>query len=180
MDRIRILWLVLPLIAAVAVLGVFLDGLLRDDARVLPSVLIGKPAPEFELPGLGERPGLATANLHEPGVKLVNVWASWCVPCRAEHPQIVKLVSEGVTIHGLNYKDEPENAEAFLAKLGDPFTRIGIDANGRTGIDFGVYGVPETFVINAWGLITYKHIGPILERNIDKLRAAIEAAGAAE
>jgi len=179
-DKIRNIWLLLPLIAAIAILLVFMLGLRRDDARVLPSALIDKPVPAFELPGLGDGPSFAAADLKGGGVKLINIWASWCGPCRIEHPYLVMLAAEGVTLHGINYKDQPANAAAFLAELGNPFERIGVDANGRTGIEFGVYGVPETFVINAEGRITFKHVGPILERNISKLRAAIDAAGAAE
>ena len=107
---------------------------------------------------------------------LIDFWASWCGPCRTEHEHLIALASEGVTIHGINYKDAPENAKAFLDELGSPYTLIGTDRNGRQSIDFGVYGLPETFVIDGQGKIRFKLVGPILERNIDKVRAAIKAA----
>ena len=147
------------------------------DPSPLPSTLIGREVPAFELSGLGTTPGLAAADLKGPGVKLINIWASWCGPCRVEHPKLMALAADGVVIHGLNYKDQPENAEGFLAELGNPYDRIGVDDTGRTGIEFGVYGVPETFVVDAEGRIRYKLVGPILDRNIDRLREEIRSAG---
>ncbi len=170
------LWMVIPLLGALAVIVVFALGLQREDARTLPSTMIDRDVPPFELPGLGDRPGLAAADLKGPGVKLINIWASWCGPCRTEHPKLMQLAEEGVVIHGLNYKDKPDNATKFLTDLGDPYTRIGTDETGRTGIEFGVYGVPETFVVDAAGKIRYKLVGPILDRNIAKLREAIDKA----
>lgn len=170
------LWMIIPLLGAAAVLVVLMLGLQREDARTLPSALIGQPVPDFELSGLGEAPGLAAADLKGGGVKLINIWASWCGPCRVEHDKLMALAAEGVVIHGINYKDKRDNAEAFLAELGSPYTRIGRDENGRTGIEFGVYGVPETFVIDDAGKIRYKLVGPILDGNIDKLRQAIRDA----
>ncbi|HUF87872.1 MAG TPA: DsbE family thiol:disulfide interchange protein [Thermohalobaculum sp.] len=173
------LWMLVPVLGAAAVLAVFLLGLQREDGgRELPSALIGKPMPEFALPPLyaGE-PGLSTADMKAPGVKLVNVWASWCVPCRAEHPMIERLAEMGLTVHGLNYKDGAEGAKKFLAELGNPYARIGADRSGRVGIDWGVYGVPETFVIDGEGRIVYKHIGPIQGSDIDrKILPAVEKA----
>ncbi|MEM6678970.1 MAG: DsbE family thiol:disulfide interchange protein [Pseudomonadota bacterium] len=172
------LWMVVPLMGAFAVLSTFLIGLLTktDD---LPSTLIDRPAPQFVLEPLNEGAApFTTADLQGPGVKLVNVWASWCVPCRAEHPWVKGLATErGLTVHGLNYKDTPEGARAFLDELGDPYTLIGADRNGRVGIEWGVYGVPETFVIDGQGRIVYKHIGPITGQSLkDRLLPAIEAA----
>ncbi|MGF1501048.1 MAG: DsbE family thiol:disulfide interchange protein [Paracoccaceae bacterium] len=170
-------WMVVPLLGAFAVLSSFLIGLTRDDADILPSALIDQPVPQFALDGLGDRPGLSTADLTAPGVKLVNVWASWCGPCRVEHPWIEALAQEGHTIHGLNYKDKAEGAEAFLAELGDPYTRIGVDDTGRVGIDWGVYGVPETYVIDGNGRIVYRHVGPINTGDVSsKILPAIEEA----
>lgn len=171
------LWMLVPAFGAVMVLAVFLLGLQRDNATILPSALLNKPVPEFEMAALrdGEVP-LNASILREPGVKLVNVWASWCGPCRIEHPNIEALAKEGVTIHGINYKDEDANALAFLAELGDPYSLIGADRNGRGGIEWGVYGVPETFVINAEGTIVYKHVGPIVQRDMPKMREMIAKA----
>jgi cytochrome c biogenesis protein CcmG/thiol:disulfide interchange protein DsbE len=170
--------MLIPALGAIMVLAVFLGGLKRDGAQTLPSALIDKPVPEFALEPLNDgAPGLSTADLKAPGVKLLNIWASWCGPCRTEHPNINALAAEGVPVHGFNYKDEPQNARAFLAELGDPYTLIGTDRTGRSGIEFGVYGVPETFVINGEGKIVYKHVGPVLQRDMEKIRAAIAAAG---
>lgn len=173
------LWMLVPAIGASMVLVVFMLGLQRDDVQTLPSALIDKPVPEFRLAGLREgAPELSSAELRAPGVKLVNVWASWCAPCRAEHPQLMALADSGVTLYGINYKDAPGNATAFLAEMGDPFDRIGADETGRTGIDFGVYGVPETFVLDGEGTIVYRHVGPIMPSDIGKYIApAIEKAG---
>ncbi len=177
------LWMLVPALGAAAVLAVFLLGLRREDGgRQLPSALIGKPAPEFVLPPLHEgQRGFSTADLRAPGVKLVNVWASWCVPCRAEHPKLAELAAMGLTIHGINYKDTDAAADRFLQELGNPFTLIGADRSGRVGIDWGVYGVPETFVIDGEGRIVYKHVGPIQATDIaKKILPAVEQAKAAE
>jgi len=175
------LWRLLPALGAAAVLAVFLLGLGREDGgRNLPSTFIGKPAPEFELPPLREgQPGLSGADMTAPGVKLVNIWASWCVPCRIEHPKLSELAAMGIPVHGINYKDTDAAAEKFLAELGDPFTLIGADRKGRVGIEWGVYGVPETFVIDGQGRIVYKHIGPIRAVDIEnKILPAVEQARA--
>jgi cytochrome c biogenesis protein CcmG/thiol:disulfide interchange protein DsbE len=154
-------------------------GLQREDAGTLPSALVDRPVPEFRLAGLREgAPGLSTADLKAPGVKLVNIWASWCAPCRAEHPQLIALAESGVPLHGINYKDERAAATGFLDELGDPFRLIGVDDTGRTGIEFGVYGVPETFVVDGEGTVVYRHVGPIMPRDIERFIApAIEKAG---
>ncbi len=146
------------------------------DPRVIPSALIDKPAPEFSLPPLpGRTNGLARADL-EGRVSVVNVFASWCVPCRAEHPQIARLAEdEQIAVHGLNYKDEPEKALAWLERMGDPYARIGADRDGRVAIDWGVYGVPETFIIDRKGRIRHKHVGPIMPDDLERLRRVIEA-----
>ena len=148
----------LAFFAFVALLGI---GLTMDP-RSIPSPLIGKPVPQFSLPPVkGRVLGLASTDL-KGEVALVNVFASWCVACRAEHPLLLALKRSGlVPIHGLNYKDRPDDAEAWLNKLGDPYTRTGADLSGRVGIDWGVYGVPETFVIDRDGRIAYKQIGPL-------------------
>lgn len=159
---------VLPLAVAAVVGGMFYWGLNNKDDR-LPSTLTGKPAPQFDLPPIeGRSDGLATSDL-EGEVSLVNVWASWCVPCRAENPLMVELSETGeVPIYGINYKDAPGEALAFLDELGDPFTRIGADRSGRVSIEWGVYGLPETFVIDAKGRIALKHVGPFNRRILEE------------
>ncbi len=174
------LWMLIPAIGAGMVLAVFMLGLQRDDVQTLPSALIDKPVPEFQLAAPARRRARPLdRRADRAGVKLVNVWASWCAPCRAEHPQLMALSESGVTLYGINYKDEPANATAFLDEMGNPFARIGADTTGRTGIDFGVYGVPETFVVDGDGTIVYRHVGPITRGDIDKyIRPAIDGAKA--
>ena len=160
--------LLLP-VAVFAALAVALYwGLWNKDDR-LPSALIGRPVPEFELPPIeGREDGLSSADLRG-GISIVNVWASWCVPCRTENPLLVELAESGtVPIYGINYKDNSEEALAFLEELGDPFTRIGADRSGRVAIDWGVYGLPETFVVDAEGRIAYKHVGPFDRQSLEE------------
>ena len=150
-----------PLIVFVAVGVFFAIGLTRDP-REIPPPLIGRPVPAFSLPAVqGRSLGLASENLRDE-VSLVNVFASWCAACRQEHPLLLEIKARSAfAVHGLNYKDQPVDAAAWLDKLGDPYTRTGADVTGRVGIDWGVYGVPETFVVDRDGRIAYKHIGPI-------------------
>ena len=161
--RRRLLTLI-PLAAAASLVGVFAVGLGRDPS-IIPSALLGKHVPDFELPPVqGRSMGLSSTNLRGE-VSLVNVFASWCVACREEHPLFIRLAREKVVpVHGLNYKDAPEDAAQWLDTRGDPYTRTGADRNGRVSIDWGVYGVPETFVVGADGVIAYKHIGAITEQ----------------
>jgi len=156
-------------LAVFVVIGVFLGIGLTLDPRKIPSPLIGKPVPEFELPPVqGRTLGLATSNL-QGEVSLVNVFASWCTACREEHPLWMQVRKSGqVPIHGLDYKDKPDDARAWLEELGDPYARTGADISGRVGIDWGVYGVPETFVIDRHGVIAYKHIGPITAKSLNE------------
>ena len=163
-------WLYLLPIAIFAGVGVLLYAGLYRDPTLVPSPLIGKPVPEFELgPIQGRELGLSSRDLREE-VTLVNVFASWCVACRDEHPLLMALDREGaVPIHGLNYKDAPDDAAAWLDALGDPYSRIGADRDGRVGLDWGVYGVPETFVVGPNGRIAYKHIGPVTPRVLDEI-----------
>jgi len=160
-PRRRISGFVLVPLIAFALMVLFGWGLFRggDD---LPSALLDKPVPEFALaPVLGREEGLSTQDLIGH-VSLVNVFASWCVPCRAEHPLFMELSATGeVPLYGINYKDPPEQARAWLDELGDPYARIGADIDGRAGIEWGVYGVPETYVITSDGAIAYRHVGPI-------------------
>ena len=168
----------LPVVVFIAIAAAFYFGLSREDGQVLPSTFIDKPAPATDLPPLlDDKPGLSSASLADGGVKLVNIWASWCGPCRVEHPFLMQLAEEGVDVRGFNYKDARGQAKTFLQQLGDPYTAVGADPSGRAGIEWGVYGVPETFVINGEGRIVYKHVGPIQNRDLDqKIRPAIAAA----
>ncbi len=153
-------------LAIFLIMVVFLGIGLTMDPRLIPSPLIGKQVPEFSLsPVKGRELGLKTSDLKEE-VSMVNVFASWCTACRQEHPLLLSLSRRGVVpIHGLNYKDQPDDAAAWLDKLGDPYTRTGADRDGMVGIDWGVYGVPETFIVDKQGNIVYKHIGPIQEKD---------------
>ena len=157
----------LPVAIFVLIGASFYWGLFNG-GDTLPSPLIGKAVPEFDLPPIeGRTGGLSTADL-KGQVSIVNVWASWCVPCRVEMPLLNELAArDGLAIFGINYKDRPEEALGFLAELGDPYTLIGADRNGRVSIDWGVYGLPETFVIDAEGRIAYKHIGPFNRRSLE-------------
>jgi cytochrome c biogenesis protein CcmG/thiol:disulfide interchange protein DsbE len=170
-------------LAVFMVMAVFLGIGLTMNPRDIPSPLIGKPAPEFSLPPVkGRTLGLATADL-KGQVSLVNVFASWCVACRDEHPLLMDLGKRGIVpIYGLNYKDKPDDAQSWLDELGDPYTRTGADISGKVAIDWGVYGVPETFVVDRNGIIAYKQIGPIspkiLQETILPLIAKLQAGGA--
>ncbi len=179
-------WLaILPLAFFVALAGLFFVQLYRGDPARLPSALIGKQAPRFALPAIEGTPGVgfSDADLTRGSVSLVNIFASWCVPCRDEHPLLMQMSKDpalkamGVQIFGLNYKDEPQNAREFLAQYGNPYDRSGADRPGRAGIEWGVYGVPETFVVRGDGAIAYKQIGPLTPEDLrNKLMPAIAAA----
>lgn len=157
-------------VATFAVLIFALGWALNKNPREIPSALIGRPVPVFSLPAVQGRPlGLSSADL-KGEVSLVNVFASWCVACRAEHPLFMRLNADGVVpIHGLNYKDRPEDAARWLDDLGDPYSRTGADRDGRVAIDWGVYGVPETFVIGKDGRLAHKHIGPVTPDDLEKM-----------
>ncbi len=181
--RPRRLLALVPLLAFLALAGVFMTQLLSGrDVSAVPSALIGHPAPPTHLPPLGAAslPGLDSAAFAGK-VTLVNVFASWCAPCREEHPLLLGLAGDDrFTIAGLNYKDRPENARRFLGELGNPYSAIGIDEAGRTAIDWGVYGVPETFLVGREGTILYKHVGPLTDSAVaGELMPAIEKAIAA-
>lgn len=151
----------LPLLVFVLLAGFLAVGLKRDP-REVPSPLIDKPAPTFSLPVLDAPDQRVAAADLRGQVWLLNVWASWCVACRQEHPLLVELAKTGqVKMYGLNYKDKREDAMAWLDKLGNPYIQSASDTEGLVGIDFGVYGVPETFVIDKQGVIRHKHIGPV-------------------
>ena len=170
----------LPLAIFVVVAAIFAWRLgIREDPHVVPSALIGKPVPEFALPPLEGRgsEGLSNADLAKGGVSLVNAWASWCTPCRAENAVLLALKKRGIAIHGLDYKDKPGPARDFLGELGDPFDRLGFDADGRVGIDWGLTGVPETYVVDGKGMIVAKHVGPLDDSVVEsEILPAIRAA----
>lgn len=176
----RFLLALLPLVLLVGLIAVFATQMGRDTSLVR-SVLIDKPAPTFTLPavaGTGVE-GFDTASLAGE-VTVVNVFASWCVPCRDEHPLLEVLKAEsGVRLFGINQRDQADNAVKFLTELGNPYDRIGGDTDNRVSIDWGVYGVPETFVVNAAGVITYKHVGPMTPETLrDDVLPAVERAKA--
>ncbi len=178
----RISWLALvPPLAFAALAATFLAGMLRDDPDALPSARVGQTAPPVALTSLPGVPEWNADDLRAPGVKLVNFWASWCAPCRVEHPNLQALADEGVLIYGVNYKDAAANAAGFLDELGDPFVAVGQDVTGRTGLDWGLYGVPETFVIDGAGRVVLRFAGPITQRSLEaQIRPAIAEAAAAD
>lgn len=164
---VRIAFAVGPLIVFLALIALFAGSINRDPSYV-PSALINKPAPALALAPLKDiaSPGFGPEDFAGQ-VTVVNVFASWCVPCRAEHPLLMDLAKKGVPIFGMNHKDPADQAKNFLDDLGNPYTRIGVDADGQAGIEWGVYGVPETFIVDGAGTITYKHVGPLTQKAID-------------
>jgi cytochrome c biogenesis protein CcmG/thiol:disulfide interchange protein DsbE len=149
-------------LAVFAVMVIFLGIGLTLNPREVPSPFIGKPAPMFTLPQVNDAAKTLSRDDLKGQVSLVNVWASWCTSCREEHPVLVQLAKQNIfPIYGLNYKDERDNALAWLQRLGDPYTASAFDPEGKTGIDWGVYGVPETFVVDRDGIIRHKQTGPI-------------------
>ncbi len=161
----------LPVGLFIVLAGLFYASLFSGDPSSIPSALIGKPVPQFELAGLKDLknenkavPGFKTADLKGGGMTIVNIWASWCGPCRVEHPFLMQLKQQGkAQIFGINYKDIPENARRFLGVYGNPYHAVGVDNAGRTSVDWGVYGVPETFVVDGSGKILLKHVGPLTQ-----------------
>ena len=152
-----------PLAIVLALIAVFGVGLTLKPGEI-PSPLIGKPAPAFELPVLGQPDQLLTLDAVTRQVSLLNVWGSWCIACRVEHPLLMQLAADNVVpIYGLNWKDEPTAAQRWLQRHGDPYVASGQDLAGNVAIDYGVYGAPETFLIDKAGVIRHKHIGPITE-----------------
>jgi len=178
-------WVVaLPLLGFIALAGIFLLRLHGGDPSKIPSALIGRPAPQTALPALeglvnngAQVPGLDPA-VFKGKVSVVNVWASWCVPCHDEAPLLTKLGEDKrLQLVGINYKDAADNARRFLGRYGNPFGIVGVDGNGRASIEWGVYGVPETFVVGREGTILYKMVGPVTSDNVDAvLKVEIEKA----
>ncbi|MBO0736511.1 MAG: DsbE family thiol:disulfide interchange protein [Alphaproteobacteria bacterium] len=171
----RRLAFLVPAVLFAALLAAFAVGL-RHDPRLLPSALINRPAPEFTLPGLEDGAAGLTRKDLEGRVSLVNFFASWCAPCREEQPALMALAHRpGVTLEGIAYKDSPEASRRFLDRLGNPYARVGVDRDGTTGINFGVYGVPETYVIDTAGHIRYRHVGPLTEQDVkEKILPLVE------
>jgi cytochrome c biogenesis protein CcmG, thiol:disulfide interchange protein DsbE len=175
-SRPRRRWgVILPFALFIGLAGLFWYALETGDPSKLPSALIGKPVPQFSLPPLeglkseggAEIESFGASDLVQGDPTIVNVFASWCVPCLEEHPLLMALAAEpGIRIYAINYKDDPASARRFLGRYGNPFSRVGTDTTGRTAIDFGVYGVPETFVISGDGKIAYRHVGPLTEEAI--------------
>jgi cytochrome c biogenesis protein CcmG, thiol:disulfide interchange protein DsbE len=182
-SRSRVL--VWPLAIFAILAAIFAFALRSGDPSKLPSALIGKHVPTLELAPMegltdGGRPvgGFTGSDLANGHVSVVNFWASWCLPCVQEHPLLVALKERtGVRVYGVNYKDQPAAARRFLGRYGNPFVAVGVDGNGRAAIEWGVYGMPETFVVNGRGEIVYKHVGPITPEALEsKIMPAIRAA----
>ena len=167
-----------PLLIFAVLAGLFWYALQGGDPSLLPSALIGKPVPDFTLPpieGLSASgaavPGFTSADVAQGEPTIVNVFASWCVECQAEHPLLLALAQEpSIRLYGIDYKDDTASARRFLGRYGNPYARVGADESGRTAIDFGVYGVPETYVVSGDGKIAYRHVGPLTE---DAIRETI-------
>ncbi|SMO76713.1 cytochrome c biogenesis protein CcmG, thiol:disulfide interchange protein DsbE [Thalassovita litoralis] len=166
MAKISPMMIAPPVIFA-GLAAMFLIGMQRENPNELPTTMAGKSAPAVQVVPLSDLPGFTDETLRDGQVKLVNFWASWCAPCRVEHPNLEALAEQGVTIYGVNYKDKPEAALKFLAELGNPYAGIGQDDTGRMGLNWGVYGVPETYLIDGEGRIVTRHAGPITQRVIE-------------
>ena len=175
MARINPLMILPPLIFALLA-GVFAFGMMREDPDSLPSAMIGRDAPGVAASVLAEKPAFSDETLRDGQVKLVNFWASWCAPCRVEHPNLQALADEGIPIYGVNYKDRAADALGFLEELGDPYTGL-ITDEGRMALNWGVYGVPETYVIDGNGTVLARVAGPVTQRTLEStIRPALEKA----
>lgn len=164
---------ILPVAVFAGLVGIMIslltDSERNDDLSRLPSALVGKPAPMMSLPAVNETipGGFATTDLRGK-VSIINVFASWCVPCLAEHPQITELAEQGISVYGINHRDRPEAAATWLRRHGNPYLAVGADTDARASLDWGVTGVPETFIIDANGVVTYKHVGPITQDALNR------------
>jgi cytochrome c biogenesis protein CcmG/thiol:disulfide interchange protein DsbE len=182
--RRRGIFALAPLIVFLALGVLLLFRLFAGDASRIPSALIGHPAPPIDLAGLPGAPGgLSDADLRAGHVSVVNIFGSWCAPCHEEHAVLLDLAADpalkakGVRLYGVAQKDDPENVKRFLGARGDPFAKVGLDPSGRAGIDWGVYGVPETFVVRGDGTIAYKFVGPLTAETLaSDLKPQIEKA----
>lgn len=184
-PRSRLRAAAIPLVIFAALAALFAFALRTGDPSKLPSAMIGKPVPVTTFPAISGLmdggkpvPGFSSSDLGQGNVTVVNFWASWCVPCIQEHPQLIEVGRRtGVDIVGINYKDDPANARRFLGRYGNPFKAVGADSTGRMAIEWGVYGMPETFVVDGRGEIAFKHVGPITPASLeDKMLPAIAAA----
>ncbi len=188
-PRRNLSWVVAPVLVFAALAAVFAFALQTGDPSKLPSALIGKPVPAKEFPPLEKLvdagqpvPGFKGSDLGNGRVSVVNFWASWCIPCATEHPLLLQLKAQtGVDLYGVNHKDHPVAARRFLGRYGNPFKAVGTDTTGRGAIEWGVYGMPETFVVNGNGEIAFKHVGPLSPESLaTQLIPAIEKARAAQ
>lgn len=171
-------WLMMiPIIIFAALAGLFAAGMFLGQGEELPSAILGEPAPVVEVAAIEGLTPLTDAALRDGQVKIVNFWASWCAPCRVEHPNLTRLAAEGIPIYGVNYKDFDPNARAFLEELGNPYVAVGSDPSGFAAIDWGVYGVPETFVLDGDGTVLLRMAAPVTNRELEnRLRPALDAA----
>lgn len=169
--------MIAPPVVFLAFVVLAATGMMRGGDKVPPSARIGQMAPELSLEALPGKQVFLEEVLRDGEVKLVNFWASWCAPCRVEHPNLEVLAQQGVAIYGVNYRDDSAKALAFLNELGDPYRAVGADPNARTGLDWGLFGVPETFLIAGDGTVLLRHAGPVTQRVLaDRLGPAIEDA----
>jgi len=178
---VKRLFFIIPVVLFAVLAYVLFDSLIAPPPQELPSVLVNKPAPQLTIPPLdAQTQGFGPANLKAGHVTVLNVFASWCIPCRAEASVLPMLAHiKGVALYGMVYKDTPENARAFLDEVGNPFSRIGLDESGSAGIEWGVYGVPETFVIDGSGIVRLRHAGPLTPATVKSdILPAIERARA--
>ena len=161
--------IVLPPVIFAAIAGLLLGGMYFGHSDTLPSNLIGRDAPAVPQEGLPERAPLTDADLRDGKVTIVNYWASWCAPCRAEHPVLKDLAAKGYRVAGINFRDTAANADGYLNKQGDPFFALGFDPRGRTSVDWGVTAPPETFIVDGSGKVLFRVVGPLIGANYDQL-----------
>lgn len=175
MAKVSPLMIAPPLIFA-GLAALFFFGMYRDNPDELPSAMVGREAPAVAVEPLAFLDTFDDADLRNGELKLVNFWASWCAPCRAEHPTLMQLQDEGIEIFGVNYKDNPANGAEFLEELGNPFAKGGADPNGRMALNWGVYGVPETYLIDGDGKVLLRIAGPLVQRELtNRLRPILDA-----
>lgn len=160
--------MVAPPVIFAGLAALFFFGMQRDNPDELPSAMVGRDAPAVQLTELGFLEPFDDTDLRDGDLKLVNFWASWCAPCRAEHPTLMQLQEEGIEIMGVNYKDNAKNGADFLTELGNPFAKGGADANGKMALNWGVYGVPETYLIDGDGKVLLRIAGPLVQRELEK------------